>query len=371
MRIVHLLASPFVGGPERQVLGLARHVPPDVTTHFLSFAERGLANAFLDEARGHGFHAQALRHNTPRFFASIREIADVLRQFRADLLCTSGYKPDLLGWCAARRAGIPVIAIAHGWTGATWKVRLYERADAWVMRRMDAVVCVAQAQAPILKNAGIPEAKLHVIQNAIGADAFTTPDAETRAELASWFASPPRWIVGAAGRLSPEKGFAVFLDAAARIVQQRADVGFVLFGDGPLRSELDQLIAVRNLRGRFVLAGFRPDVARFLPNLDVAVMSSFTEGLPVILLETSAAAVPTVATQVGGIPEVITDGVTGFLVAPGDAVALAERILALLGDDARRQQMGAGARERVRREFSFTRMSAQYHELFKKVLADK
>ena len=96
-------------------------------------------------------------------------------------------------------------------------------------------------------------------------------------------------------------------------------------------------------------------------------MSSFTEGLPVALLEMGAAGVPSVATTVGGIPEVIDDGVSGLLVPPGDAAALANQISALLADDARRQAMGRAARDRVRRDFSFTAMARQYHELFMKL----
>src|SRR6185436_13855396 len=123
-----------------------------------------------------------------------------------------------------------------------------------------------------------------------------------------------RWVIGAAGRLSPEKGFKVLVAAAALVRRQHPDAGFVLFGDGPLRSEIERCIVEHGLQNAFVLTGFRNDLNRFLPNLDLNVMSSFTEGLPVILLEAGAAGVPTVATAVGGIPEVVDDGKTGHLV---------------------------------------------------------
>jgi glycosyltransferase involved in cell wall biosynthesis len=367
MRVVHLMASPFYGGPERQVLGLARHLPSEVTTAFLSFAERGLAQAFLDEARQHQFEAKALVYNTPRFFACVREVADELRRLKADIVCTSGYKPDLIGWRAARRVGIPVASISHGWTGATWKVRVYESLDRCILRRLDAVVCVSKAQAEKVRVAGVPEATIVTIQNAIGEDAFVEPNTEARAEMAGWFAQPPRWIVGAAGRLSPEKGFNVLIDAAASVIGQLPEAGFVIFGDGPLRQELKSQVGACGLQGRFVFAGFRKDLPRYLPNLDLGVMSSYTEGLPVALLEMGAAGVPNVATAVGGIPEVIDDGTSGLLVPPGDAAALAKPIGALLAYEPRRVAMGNAARERVRRDFSFAAMARQYHELFKKL----
>ena len=370
MRIVHLMASPFYGGPERQMLGLARHLPSEVESAFVSFAEGGLAQAFLDQALWHGFEVKTLVANTPRLFACIREVAGELRRLRADLVCCSGYKPDVVGWRAARRVGIPVVSISHGWTAATWKVRCYERLDRLILRWMDAVVCVSKAQAEKVRAAGVPEAEIVVIQNAIGEDAFVAANAGKRAEMAQWFAQPPRWIIGAAGRFSPEKGFAVFIEAAAMVARQRPEAGFVLFGDGPLRGELERLIAARGLNGKFGLAGFRNDLSSFLPNLDVNVMSSYTEGLPVVLLEASAAGIPTVATAVGGIPEVLDDGQSGYLVPAGDAAALADRIIALVDNEVQRQAMGEFARARVRRDFSFAAMSRAYHELFRKLVSE-
>jgi glycosyltransferase involved in cell wall biosynthesis len=368
MLVVHLMASPFYGGPERQMLGLARNLP-EVESIFLSYAERGLAQPFIDEVRRAGFDGRLLTRNMPHFFACVREVEQEVRRLNADLMCCSGYKPDIIGWLAARRASIPVISVSHGWTGATWKVRLNEAIDRWVIRRMDAVVCVSKSQADRVRRAGVAESKIAVIQNAVGAEAFMEPNADVRAEMAGWFSQPPRWLIGAAGRISPEKGFAVFVEAAAMVLHDRPDAGFVLFGDGPLRGEIQHIIAERGIRDRFVLAGFRSDVTRFLPNLDVNVMSSFTEGLPIILLEAGAAGLPTVATAVGGIPEVIDDGQSGFLVPPGDAHALAQRIVTLLDSDVQRQAMGAAARERVQRDFSFAMTSRQYHDLFKKVTA--
>jgi glycosyltransferase involved in cell wall biosynthesis len=295
-------------------------------------------------------------------------VADELRRMQASLLCCSGYKPDLVGWRAARRSGIPVMSISHGWTAVTWRVRFYEALDRRVMRHMDAVACVSQAQAEKVRRAGVPQEKTAVIRNSIGPEALVEPSAAMRAEMEGWFALKPRWLIGAAGRFSREKGFAIFVEAATLVAKKRPDAGFVLFGDGPIRPDLERLIRERGLREKFILAGFRTDLVRYLPNLDLGVMSSYTEGLPVILLELGAAGVPTVATAVGGIPEVIENEQDGCLVPPGDPPALADRIVALLDNDARRRAMGNAARDRVERDFSFAAMSRQYHDLFQKVV---
>src|SRR5262249_9329859 len=157
-----------------------------------------------------------------------------------------------------------------------------------------------------------------------------------------------RRIIGSAGRLSPEKGFGVFLQAARRLAAKDASLGFVHFGDGPLRKALEQEAAATGLQEVFVFAGYRPDLDRFLPFFDLMVLPSFTEGLPNIVLEAFAAAVPVVATAVGGTPEVVEDNVNGRLVPPGRADDLADAILDVLFSEERRRAMGDHARQHVR-----------------------
>jgi glycosyltransferase involved in cell wall biosynthesis len=363
------MASPFLGGPERQALGLASGLTPAYRSAFLSFAERGLCRPFLAEARRQGFEAVELAHNAPHLWRAAGEVADHLRRLRADVLCCSGYKPDVVGWLAARRAGVPAVAIAHGWTAATFRVRCNEALDRLVMRWMDATVCVSEAQAVKVRRAGVHPRRVAVIRNAVRAEPFEHPDPAGRKVLEGLFASPPARVVGGAGRLSPEKGFDRFVEAAALVARADPGAGFVLFGDGPLREALARRIAARGLEGRFVLAGFRTDLGRFLPHWDVAVLSSFTEGLPVIVLEAAAAAVPVVATAVGGTPEVVEDGRSGYLVPPGDPAALAEGILKLLRSGPRRRDMGARGRQLVREQFTFATQAAQYRRLFERLAA--
>lgn len=367
--LVHLLASPFLGGPERQVLGLARALAPEYRTAFLTFYERGLSQPLVAECQRQGFEAITLQQNAPRFRRAASEVAEHLRHLEADVLLCSGYKPDLVGWLAARQVGIPVVAIAHGWTSATWKVRFNEFLDRVVMRWMDAVVCVSAAQAEKVRRAWIPQRKIHIVRNAIDLERFTEVDEGARDELRSFFDCAPARVVGAAGRLSPEKGFEQFIEAASLVLRSQPDVGFVVFGDGPLRADLQQHITRKGLDRQFILAGFRTDVARFLPHLDVAVLSSHTEGLPVVVLEAMAAGVPVVATMVGGTPEVIEEAKSGYLVPPGNPTALADRMVAVLQAGEAAKQMGEAGRQRVHQEFSFTGQAKQYRELISRLLS--
>lgn len=371
MMIVHLMASPFFGGPERQMVGLAQHLPALYQSAFLSFAEGGACRALLDQARHQGFETVALEHNYPHVHRAAREIAGHLRRLNADVLCCSGYKPDIIGWLAARRARIPIVAVSHGWTAATIKVRLNEALDRLVLRRMDRTVCVSEAQAVKVRRAGVPPERIVVIRNAIAAEALGEPDPIYQQRLRELFAVPPARIVGAAGRLSPEKGFDQLVDAAAFVGRTDPGVGFVLFGEGPLRTALARQITNRGLQGRFILAGFRTDLEQFLPHLHLLALPSYTEGLPVILLEALAAGVPVAATAVGGTPEVLAEGVGGYLVPAGDPAALARRILDILRDETGRRELGRRGRQRVRSEFTFEVQSAAYQRLFESLASQR
>ncbi|GAG41076.1 unnamed protein product, partial [marine sediment metagenome] len=117
MTIVHLTASRFFGGPERQMLELAGSLPTDIQSFFVSFSERHLCQAFMDQARQSGFGGVALKYDTPRLVAALRELIGVLRDVNAAILCCHGYKANLLGLLAARWVGIPAVSVSRGWTG--------------------------------------------------------------------------------------------------------------------------------------------------------------------------------------------------------------------------------------------------------------
>ena len=369
LTVAYATASTFFGGPERQMLELARETAGSHRTVFISFPEEGLCRPFLDTVRNSGFEGLELKHDTPQFLGAIRELTRLLVTLRVDVLAVTGYKANLLGLLAARRIGIPVVSVSRGWTAESRRVRLYETLDRYVLRWMDRVVCVSASQAAKVRKAGVSDAKITVIRNAIRTERFGEPQGRYKQRLQGFFPKPPDVIVGAAGRLSPEKGFGVLVDAAAKVVHADQSVGFVLFGDGVLRDSLADKIAAHGLQKSFILAGFCGDLDHYLPHFDLMVLPSFTEGLPNVVLEAFAAGVPVVATAVGGTPEVIAEGETGYLVASGNADALAHRVRDLAADDGKRKAMGNRGRRRVAESFSFSSQALKYRRLFDTVTA--
>lgn len=366
MIVVHLTSSTFYGGPERQMLGLAGTLPGSAQTAFVSFPEGGRCAAFLDVVRSAGFPAVPLQTDFPKLRAVTAELTATLRELRCDVLLCHGYKANLLGRVAAGRVGVPAVAVSRGWTWEDRRVRLYEWLDRRHLRLMDHVVAVSEGQADRVRRwCGIPAGRLSVIRNSARLEAFTATK-PARRPLLSCFPvdSTVSRVVVAAGRLSPEKGFGVLIEAVAPLLAADRGVGVVIFGDGVLRSELERQVRDRGLVGRVVMPGFRTDLDALLAAADVVALPSFTEGLPNVALEASAAGVPVVATAVGGTPEVVADGETGFLVPAGRPDRLRDRLAQLLSDHALRAALGGAGRTRMRAEFTFEAQAAAYLSLF-------
>lgn len=361
--IVHLTASPFLGGPERQMLGLATAMPQNYQSVFLCFMENGDARPFVEAVRQEGHEAVPLRANFPHILRAANEVARHLRQQQADVLLTHNYKPTIIGYLAARRAGVPIVAVSRGWTCATARVRMYEKLDRRFLHWVDHVVCVSEGQAVKVRDAGVPRERVTAIRNAIRTERFDVPDPGGRAILEQLFPVKPARIVLAVGRLSPEKGFSTLIESARLVVTGKPATGFALIGEGPLREELQRQIDQAGLRDCFVLAGFRGDVDQLMPHADLLVQSSYTEGLANVVLEAMAASVPVLATNVGGTGEVVLHGETGLLVPPGKPQLLAEAMLRMLGDSAALWHMGQAGRRRVIRQFTFQAQCEQYERL--------
>jgi L-malate glycosyltransferase len=224
----------------------------------------------------------------------------------------------------------------------------------WKYRQVASFIAASRAIADILVADGVPRSKIAVVHDGIDVDAvMRTPTADIHAEF--WFPHGAPVLVNVAA-LVPHKGQRFLVDAMARVRRHVADAQLVIFGEGELRGALEQQIRERELDKHVVLAGFRDDVLSLTRSADLFVMSSVTEGLGSTLLDAMAMGLAVAGTRAGGIPEAVEDGVTGLLVPPGNADALADAIVRLLQDAPRRARMGAAGRERVRDQFGVDRL---------------
>ena len=224
----------------------------------------------------------------------------------------------------------------------------------WKYHQVECFVAASNAIRDMLISDGVDPNRIATVYEGID---LHRVQVEPAANIHSEFWLPTHApIVGTVAALTQEKGHKYLIDAAALVVRDVPDARFVIFGEGDLRQALERQVKELHLDKHVVLPGFRADILSFIKSFDVFVMSSLFEGLGTSLLDAMALSKPTVASDTGGIPEVVSHGETGLLVPPRDVRELAAAIVKLLKDPGRREQMGRAGLERVQRLFSADRM---------------
>jgi glycosyltransferase involved in cell wall biosynthesis len=233
------------------------------------------------------------------------------------------------------------------------------------IRLADHVVAVSHDLKRTLTHRVRPSDPVRVLYNGIDGSRFALVDGSSvREELG---VKSDEILIGAGVVLSKQKGLGYLLDAAHEVIKREPRARFVLAGDGPMREELQQKASSLGLGERFVFLGYRCDMHRVISALDVYVLSSLWEGLPLALLEAMAMGKPIVATRVGGNPEIVQDGVNGFIVPSRDAKALADALYKTCCDDAFRAACRSRNRERFETQFSLQAMVSEHEKLFAEV----
>ena len=233
----------------------------------------------------------------------------------------------------------------------------------WKYHQVDRFVAASNAIRDMLVGDGIEAERIVTVYEGIDLHRVQAePAANIHAEFWLPMHAP---VVGAVAALTQEKGHKYFVDAAALVVREVPDARFVILGEGDVRPALERQIKELHLDKHVVLPGFRADVLSFIKSFDVFVMSSLFEGLGTSLLDAMALSRPTVASDTGGIPEVVEHGETGLLVHPRDARELAAAIVTLLNDPERRTRMGRAGLERVKRLFSADTMIERTLEVYR------
>ncbi|HJO18404.1 MAG TPA: glycosyltransferase family 4 protein [Vicinamibacterales bacterium] len=377
-----MIARLNIGGPARHVILLSARIDPARYSTLLVTGHEAPSEGNMSSL------AKSVAVE-PRVVAGLgREISlwrDLLAWFRLYRLCvryrphivhTHTAKAGVLGRLAARAAKVPVIV--HTYHGHVFqgyfsplKTRLFLAIERWLGRSTQRLIAVSEAVCQDLLQLGIgtPES-LVVIPLGLNLDPFLRCEdlrGQLRAELGL---QPDTPLVGIVARLVPIKAHEVFLKAAAKVCARFPQSRFLLVGDGERLAELQLLVERLGLRDRVLFLGWRQDLDRVLADLDLVVLTSRNEGSPVCLIEAMAAARPVVATRVGGVADVVDDGITGCLVDADKPEDVANAIVELLGDENRRRAMGEAARQRVPR-FGIDRLVSDMDRLYGNLLTER
>lgn len=362
LRLLHVAAPGAAGGLESVIAGLT----PGLCQrgHHLAVAAvlgPGERPAFLDGVEAAGVEVVPVRAGGRAYLRERQLVMELIRQWRPDVVHTHGYRADVVTGMAAARAGIPTVSTVHGFTGGDIKNRLYELLQLRAFRRMDAIVAVSSPLRQRLIRAGVPAPRVHLIRNAWAPSAPALGRHEARTLLGLPESEP---VIGWVGRLSPEKGADLFLEALTRGPWRASIVG-----DGRAAGDLRRRAEVLGLSNRLRWHGLVPSAGRLVGAFDLLVLSSRTEGTPIVLFEAMEAGVPIVATSVGGVPDVLGPD-EALLVPPDDPDRLAEAIRQVFEDPAAAAARASGARARLAAEFAPGPWLDQYELLYRSLLPD-
>jgi glycosyltransferase involved in cell wall biosynthesis len=277
----------------------------------------------------------------------------IMREGKFHLVHTHGYFADIIAMPICKLLGIPQISTCHGFISNDSSLKLYNLLDKLILRFCEKIIVVSSEIMNDLVRSRINKSQIVVIQNAVqvpyGNKEFEEHRNNKRQQL---LIDRDTFVIGYVGRLSEEKGVRYLIEAASLLKRDIVSFKLIILGDGPKRNELESSTKMQEADDYIEFLGFQSDIEKWMPAMDVLVLPSLSEGTPMALLEAMSVGIPIIATAVGGVPGVVSDGVNGFLVEPEDVYGLKEKILTLFENGQLRNKLSAGALKTIEEKFN-------------------
>jgi len=299
---------------------------------------------------------------------TIYDLASLVRRLDIHILHCHGYGATTFGRIAGALSRRPVIVQEHM---IDRMIPFYQRIADFILSPLtSAGIAVSNAVAEFMTGKRFISAnKMHVIYNTIPESYCQRPGSKEKAAVRKKYGLPEgRIFIGIVGRLDPIKGHSDFLSAAEMIHEKYPETFFLVVGDGELRQKLENEARERGLVGSIAFMGHCQEVMPVISLLDVFVSCSYSEGLPMAHAEAMAQGIPVVATSVGGVPEIVEDGVSGVLVSPGHPDEIAAAVTGILADDELRNRLAEEGRRRCQDKFLVSSTVEQLGALYHRVL---
>lgn len=315
-----------------------------------------------------------MRYSSKRTFEALIKLIRLINIEKPDIVHTHTAKAGTLGRIAAKLTGVPVIIhtfhghVFHSYFGF-FKSKFFLWLERLLAKFTNVIITVGEQQRREIIQYKVAEPE-KVVSISLGLDLKPFINTKTDPNKLRRELSLPRQtlLVGIVARLVPIKNHLCFLESTRLILQNFDNVRFLIIGDGELRTYLEQKTRDLGLESRVIFMGFQHDLVKIYTGLDIVILSSFNEGLPVALIEAMAAGKPVISTNVGGVGDLILDGDNGLLVPSNDPMALAEAILYLLRNPERRKMMGDAGKKKAYPLFDKNRLLGDIDKLYRKLI---
>lgn len=370
MKTVHLISGGDAGGARTHVLRLLGELNKTGEAQLLTLGGGVLA----DGARERGIPCKTL---TGGFFAQLREAKRFIRSEGFNLVRCHGSRANLTAALLRGSLGVPVVSTIHSDHRLDYLHRplsrlVYGTLNALALRNMDALVCVSKAMRDKYAARGFRRGKLFSIYNGVDMNApFPETSREDFLAAHGIAAAPDDILAGTAARFDAVKDLSTMLRGFAAAAKEEPRLRLILAGTGAEEDALRAFAKELGVSDRVHFTGWLSDTDALYANLDICLLTSLSETFPYALTDAAKYRVPVIATAVGGVPELVEDGVHGLLMPPGDTAALAAGLLTLSHDAALRKKLGAALHDRTAKEFSLAAMAARERELCRAVLSPR
>lgn len=370
LRILDLRDSPWVDGPGRTILQTATMIDSTRCEIVIGAFYGGThgEHVYINEAKKRGLTTLPVCE-TSAFDRNIsKQIIQAIRSLSIDVLHTHDFRSDLFGlWCA-KRTGIPILSTCHGWIANNVKGKIYTSIDKFALRYFNRVITVSQYMRKQLIDTGLQYEKMEVIPNALVVEDYhiNELDQSFRNELG---VDADSLLIGNIGRLSEEKGQDIFLRAAHELLKRHGNLHFALVGIGPQEERLRILANELGILSRVSFCGYRSDMLSVYNSLDLVVQSSYTEGMPNVILESLLMGVPVVATDVGGTGEIIDHMKFGLLINSDDYIELAMAIEDFITKPEDHKIMSIAGQSYVRNNFNHNSRVERITKIYEDIVA--
>lgn len=361
VNILHLRSSGGFFGAEGVILNLAKELRNQAFNNFIVCLDntKNPHTELLEKCRAQGLKTSAILCRGKLDFKAIFKLRQMLKGRRIQILHCHDYKANLYGLLASRFLNIKLVSTHHLWTHETPALRIYEFLDGILTNFFDKAAAVSDEVANEVSNFCVDRGKLITIYN--GIDLTKYSGHLNGKKIREEFKIPDSCrIVGSVGRLTAQKGFDYFLEAARDVLKTAPEAIFLIAGDGTLRRHLEEKAQGLGIRNKIIFTGVRIDMADIYNCMDIFVLPSLREGLPLVVLEALAMKRPVIATNVGGVPALIRSGITGILLEPKDINGLANAIGDLLKDKKKADVLAGNGRRLIEDKFSLTAMANKY-----------
>jgi glycosyltransferase involved in cell wall biosynthesis len=383
VKVFHAITRLILGGAQQNTMETCGYLNPDrFESLIISGADTGPEGEIISEVRKRGIPLtiipELVREPNPiKDFLALKKMLHLFRAEKPHIVHTHSSKAGILGRWAAKIAQVPVIVhTVHGWGHHEYQNFLKRNLFTFLERKTekitDKLVVVSYYNIKKgLKDRIGKEEKYKAIHSSINLDEFTNTSCDTVVSKKELGINPETLVVGTVGRLSTQKNPCDFVKVSAAVKKEIPETQFLFIGDGPLRSETENLIKELNISKDIFLPGLRTDIPALLRCMDVFILTSLWEGLPRVIPQAMAVGLPVVANAIDGVCEVIKDGVNGFLIPPKNVSLMAKRVVQLLSSSSMRSEIGQKGRKTAEEEFSLRDMLSKIELLYEELLASK